>query len=337
MAQLRTSLVYGPALCVWNSASSFFTKDSVSIAIAPSTFQVSTDAFGPIDTREDSHQVVASMTPDGAWTAALVPELWPYANLPIGASIYGTFDVVTGVVADAGVSKPLVINGRDGAIHTLVNAAVTKMPDIILSANKTMLGSMEFTGLRGILTTDTAWATDASLYTQATTGGAAAFAGNTGFTTASIKTQAYSATWGSVAGFAAAAPLRSVDGFTVSFDMSTYDVSTDDLGVIDKRLNSVGVMVKCTPIGPTPLQIQAAQLYQNTGAARGKSIGVSANDFVITGADSTTVVTIKNARIVSHGFRFGSTVLREGEIGFVGVRAVTSGAQTSMWTLAPAS
>jgi hypothetical protein len=315
----RTALNIGPALCVFGTAK-FHTQDAVSVAIAPSTFDISTDAHGFIEKRQDSHQVVVGMTPDGRFNAALAAALWPYASTAIGSSIFTAADV------------PLVINGRDGRIHTVIAAAITKMPDLILSSTKIMLGSMEFTGVRK---KNSLWSVADSLYTIAQTGGDSVWAAYTEFTSTDIKTQDYTGVWGAQGGFTS---IKTQDGWTISFDMSTADIQVDDSGTIDKRLTSVGVMARCSPVGPTSLQIQAAQLYQNTGAARGKSPGaLPTTSLVITGADASTIITIPRAAMVSSGYRFGSTVLGDGEIGFVGQRVVTAGALSSMWTLAAAA
>lgn len=321
MSITRTSLVSGPAKIVFGDAV-MFSKEDFDVAIEKETMEVKTSAHGKVGERAIDVKAECSFTPEGRWTSTFIDAIWtPYANKVIGESIIGDTD------------KPLVMYGADGEVHTILAAGITKLPDVILSATKTLVGNITFNGVRKVGDYD--WESADSLYTIGT-GGAAGFVDST-FDPLNIKTQPYLGTWGAIGGFVG---FDTEDGWTVSFDVQTAERKTDRHGLLDLRFVSIAVMAKCVPIGPTSAQILSALEVQG-GRARGYDLGDNAADYVdeltIVGDDGTTYVTIPSASLKTAGYRFGPTVLRNREIGFVAARTFSAGAQQALFTLgAPA-
>jgi hypothetical protein len=316
----RNDLIVGPAKVTFNGAT-FFTQGDIAVALDQETFNIETSPHGKIDERYIDIKAEATMTPAGQWNAAFISAVWEYyTNMVAGASIFGAAD------------KPLVIKGTDTAkgTHTLIAAAPTKLPDIILSATKTMIGSMSFTGIRGLI--GTTWSVADALYTVAASDGNIVDAT---FDAPDIITQPYTGIWTGITGFTTA--IETETGWTISFDLQTEARQVDSLGTIDMKFKSINIMAKCVPIQPTADQILAALKVQGAGAVRGRSAAAGAAALTITGADTVAYCTIPLASLKSGGFRFGSTVLRNNEIGFIGARPFASGVQSALFSLLPDS
>jgi hypothetical protein len=324
MAISRTSLVRGPSKNTFNGGSCF-SKEDFEIKVNKETLVLNTSAHGRVDERVIEVQEEASITPDGRWTTAILDAfINPFANMVVGQSLLTSTD------------KPFVASGSDGAVHTMIAACVTKLPDIYLSAKKTMFGSMTIKGFRQLAK---GW-TDASSIHTIGTGGSLT---DSTWNPLNIVVQPYSATWGSVAGFSG---FDTQDGWTISFNLSTEEIEVDSTGKIDIAFKSLEVMAKCTPVGPSSAQILAAANVQGLSGANGMVRGYSLQndgsggvtpDLVITGSDGSSLVTIKAAGLKSYGYQFGATKLRVGEVGFVASRLFPSGAQAALFTLAAAS
>lgn len=291
----------------------FYSQGNITSNLDLKTFEVSTDAHGVIDERVNDWLPTIEVPFAGLWNAAGIAALWGfYANLGAGVSIF------------TGTDTPLVLTSAD-TTHTLQAAACTKLPDIYLSAKRTMLGSGTFVG---IPTQGNTWATTGAVYT---TGVGAAISDST-FDPTQIVTQPYSASLGSVAGFTS---FNTEDGWTISFDLKTQPRPIDPTGTIDYRFVSIGIMAKCVPLQTTEAQILAALGMQTSGAVRGRSLAAGGASLTVTGmSNSVNVLTIPNCAIKGAGYRFGSQVLRNGEVGFVGTRTFTSGVQNALYTLA---
>lgn len=325
MATSRASLVRGPSKNTFNGGTAY-SKEDFEININKETLPITTSATGKSDERVIEVQVETSFTPDGRWTTAILDAfINPFANMIPGASLLTSADI------------PFVANGADGEIHTIQAACVTKLPDILLSAKKTLFGQLTIRGYRAL---GAGWTDADSLTALAGTGGSTVDAT---WNPANVVVQPYEAAWGSIAGFDA---FDTQDGWTISFNLETEEIEVDSAGKIDIAFKSLEVMAKCVPVGPTSAQIIAASKYQGLSGANGMTRGYSLNndgaggvtpDLVITGADGATVVTIAAANIKTAGFQFGATKLRAGEIGFVATRKWVTGAQQPLFTLAAAA
>lgn len=314
MPATRALLVTGPARVVRGSGI-LYSQDDIAVNINQTTTPIATMSHGHIDERAESVTVEATFTPEGRWDSATRSLLWPYADTLPGSSVFGSSDTAT------------VFHGSDGATNTIEASAITRMPSIFLSAAKTMVGPVTIGGVRK---TGIAWSTAGSLFGI----GTGATFEDTTFNRGLIKVQDYTGVISGQTGFDA---IKTQDGWTIDFDLQLDPISTDDIGVVDFRYRSLQVTARCMPVDPLPSEILAELLIQDTGAARGRSLAravSSEKDLVITGADATTIITLKHVGLRTAGFRFGASVLREGEIAFVAARPFTTGAGQPMFTLA---
>jgi len=308
MGATRLALISGPGKVVYNSAE-VYTKNDFSIDIEHTTADVSTSAHGFLRAVSDSQILRTRFVPEGRMTAAVVAAFWPHLASVAGTDIHSTSDV------------PAVIHDATGNTFTILAAGVSQMPSLNLSAIESAIGEVELIGVRA---TGDDWSTVDSLFTL----GALGYFTDTSFSDSLIVTQTYSAAFGAVAGLTA---FGSQDGFRVEFPMQVVSHSTDPEGILKYTLQSVGCIVRCIPIGPTPAQILAAEKLMGVGIARGQSISGTA--LTITGADGF-VFTLPSCHIRSQSFRFGSSqnYLRQGEIAFVAAHNFTTGDLTGIAT-----
>ena len=305
MSATRSSIIRGPAVVIFGG-STFYSRDDIELDLSIGTFPIETSMFGKVDERVSSRATRVRFTPAGEWEALSV--LWPYGSANIGDSVFGASDV------------PLVIHTRDGKTFTLAAAAVTSMPDIVLSAQQTLIGAVEFTGIGA----DGGEWTDAdSLIAQASS----AFS-DTGFSSSAIKTQPYSAAWGASAPWDA---FQSMDGFRVSFDLGLNPVETDSDGLVDMTIANLGVTCRCRPQGITEAQLISALKLQGTGNARGRSLNSGSNSLVITGTGVS--VTLTGAAIRAGGMQFGAQTPRVGEVEFLATRTFSTGVAQPLYAL----
>ena len=309
----RTDIVTGPARLVRGSGS-VHVRESFEVLVDKPQFQIILEGYGPIDSRDEDAMVTTGFTPDGRWNAATRAFLWPYLNPTIGSDPFGSSDT------------PTVIHDSNAHVHTIIASAITQMPSLVLSAVTPMIGQATITGIRG---TAKDWNDANGLYTVATSGGTFT---DSGFIPSEIQTVDYTGVWGSVTGFGA---IKTQAGWTIDFNTGIEFFKLDEVGTCKASLVSVEVLARCMPIGISAANVLAALDVSEAGSARGKSGNVLAADIVITGAGGgAPVVTLKSAKLVKAGYRFGARVLREGELGWVATRNFSSGVAGALCTLA---
>jgi hypothetical protein len=306
----RSTLLVGGGK-ITHGAYSFLHLQPFNIRLTLDRMQIAPQTIGLLDERMLDVDAKLAVQPDGAWTAAARAALWPYASTRPGASIF------------AG-DTDLVINCLTDERYTAKAAAITKMPDILLSASKSMIGQAEYTLLGQ---DNTAWtgadrffAIDNIAYTDPA------------LTVATIRTQPYTGVWGAVPGFNS---IETEDGWTITFDLGLAPANSDSYGRLDWRMQSLQVRASCTPINISPTQIRDALYIQDAAAfVRGGSMQAKGNGLVITGADATVPVTIANCALVEGGFRFGSNVYRQDMISFLSTRTLAAGIPQPLFVLA---
>ncbi len=305
MAIDRSTIIRGPAIVTFNGGT-FYSKDDIKVEMGLETFNIDSSAYGKIDERAKERVAKVSFTPVGEYEHLSV--LWPYGASTIGASLF------------TGTDLPLVIKTLAGKTITFSAAAVTKMPDVICSAVKTLIGQVEFTCLGH---NNEAWTATDNLVAAAT----ASFT-DTGLSSANIITQPYVLAWG-------AAPFDSfqtLEGVVVNFNLGTEPVTTDSDGIVDMTFKDLSVSAKCRPLGITEAQLITAMKFQGTSNTRGKSLNTGSSPLVITGTG--VVITVKGAAMKMAPMEFGAATPRVGEVEFIATRTVTSGVVASLFTVA---
>ncbi len=296
----------------------FFSKDDVVLEVSEETFELDTSVHGKVDERLKNRMSKLSFTPVGVWNAGQLAVLYPYFGTNVGTSVFGTD------------STCVVTSITDGVTLTMKAAAVTKMPDLNLSAVNTVFGSVEITGIGS---DDTAWSVSESLIDY-TTGGSYS---DTSFDESLIKTVPYALAWGGTSPWSA---FQTKDGTQVTFNLSLQPLETDNDGLVDMTFAKLDVVARLVPLHETALtenDILDALKIQGTGVGRGKSLGrrTNTNDLVIQGATTgDPKVTIYNAAMRKSTFRYGAQVPRLGEIEFVATRKFTAGVSNNLAAVA---
>jgi hypothetical protein len=276
---LRT--IAGPAIILYGSQS-FYTESPITVKISLETVEKSSSQFGVYSKKVVNKICEISATPIGVWAGGgatfttRMGLLMPNINSVPGTLLFP---------ATQAAERTLVIwTINDGIKYTWQSVAVTKMPtSITLSTQKTMLGSMTWTALTKLATSTNA----VQLWSVADTtevDSSVSFTDNT-FDSGDDLNDRYSAAWGSVTGFTA---LETVDGFVITPSMSVRPVKADNYGTYNYQLTSIGVTMKCNPIGLDPEDALAAMKIQDTGAALpGTDIGsIQSSNVVISGSAS---------------------------------------------------
>ena len=299
MAIQRTTILRGPGTAIYNTgddAVAIHDASGIVAELETATGDVPSSVSGTLDTIKTDQVGRIRLTPCGVLSDDILDILFPdvFRTPSIGASVFGSADV------------PLAVHSVAGTKVTFVNAALTKMPNILLSPVKTAFGEVEFTALLGL--------------------GKAPGDTNAIFTSASATYDAggpdpdgivgvqYAATFGSLS------IADTADGWTVTPEVTLEPVQTDLLGTVDYTIAGVSVTATCTPLGLTEAQILAALPITK---GRGASLA-GTNDLVIAGTGGLTV-TLKNATMVTGPLQWGNTTLRAGEVAFRAHRAFSSG------------
>lgn len=315
---LRSSIQRIPARFVYNTGTpvSFLAKEGTVIQqdLVYEGMDVGVAGLGLIDKRDSQMYYRVSFTPDGRLTTAIAAALYPYANPTIGAGIFTDTDI-TGIV-----------HGQDASLDTYSSVALEKMPEMSFHPDKTLLGACSWLAIR---TSNTDWSGVNSLVTQANTGGTFT---DSAFTNAGIVTQNYTLTWGSVTGFASATDFY--DGLTFQPAVAFEDDVPARYGLYNKRIKTVGGIVRGIPLGQTRQNILAALIAQGTGAGRGASRAANGFDLTITGADASTPLILKGATLMDQKQAWGITQLRQGEIAWMATPTITAGVRGTYFTVA---
>jgi len=269
--------------------------DGISADINSATQDIQSSMSGKLDTIKTDQQGKVTLTPCGVVSDEILAALFPHQTPVIGSRIFGASDT------------PLIVNGADGKQVLFVNAALTGIPDLLLSTVKTAFGQAEFTAL---IADDVKPGAAASFYTAANVAYALGYPDPNG-----ITGTPYNAVFGAMQ------LPDTLDGWTVNFDLSLQPITTDDVGTVDMILTDVAVRASCTPLGKSAEDILAALPVEKL---RGSSIRTN-NDLVITGEVGGLKVTLCNAALVTGPLRWGSTDLRIGQLGFVAHRKPATG------------
>ena len=241
--------------------------------------------------------------------------IFPYGNPTIGAGIFTDTDV------------PAVVHGNDNSLDTHAAAALVQMPQMIFHPVKTLLGQLKLLCLRGHTSSAVnPWATANSLRTFADTGGT--FVDATYANTSPI-TQDYLLTWGAFSGWSG---MEFYDGLVFEPKIEFVDDNVAVHGLFNKRIKSVGGMLRGIPIGATRSMIDAQLKIQGTGAVRGASGASKAASVTVTGADSKVYLTFPLGQLIKSKLQNGVEQLREGEVAWEALPSLTSGVRGAFFT-----
>ena len=295
----RANILRGPGFITFDSAS-IHSEGNIEATLSKDLFDVATAAFSVVDRRVQNKMIEVSITPRMFSDMA---KILPHADTEVGADIYGSAD------------KPLVITPRSGQPLTIANAAVTGLPTITLSASRSAVGGMTFTGL---IANDT----DANaLASYLSWGTAASDVAMTGFDLSKVRNAPYTASYNGTT-------FHSEEGFTLTPTLDTEDIVVDGLGVVGKQVTGVSMTASFTPVG-----IGEEALTTLLGFEEDMGAGVAKHDFEVSGGGLT--FTLKNAMLRQAQYQYGNAN-RTGALEAVTSRTDTTGAVDALWTIAEA-
>ena len=296
----RQTILTGPGAAKFNGVV-IHDASGITLNIDSATQDILSSVTGKLDTIKTDQRGTVTLTPAGVVTQDILDALFPHQSPAIGSRLFGATDTT------------LVIHGTDGKKVTLFNAALTGVPDMLLSTIRTAFGEAEFTAL--IADNKSPDAANAFYKVEA----AAYDAGQPD--PLGITGTPYNATFGSLL------LPDTTEGWTISTELETQPITTDNIGTVDILLTGVTVRASCTPLGKSVEQILAAL---PVAKLRGASTRTN-NDLVIAGQGGGLTVTLHNAALVTGPMQWGSTALRIGQIGFVAHR----NAAGRLYTVAP--
>ena len=316
MSMNRVSYIRGPARVVYNGHE-YQTKGGIKIEHDLAIFKPESDLYGPLDGRLGDRVARISFTPIGIFDANAIADFWPLSGVSdfIGGSIFGA---PSGTSWNDGImaGRALKIFAKDTNTLEYVSA-VSKMPDLILSATKTTIGMVTLTGLG--VTGSSDWESD---YVAAT--GTSTWVAPTG--DVNPVTQSYSVAASGEGNLPSI--IETTDGVTVSFNEATDSHMADSVGTVDLTWRSLEVVARFTPVNVTVAQMIAAAFTgraQGTGAVRGASM-VLANSaqLVIRGKGAATPyqLTVNRPYIDSMPFEYSPQAPRVGQFSLCSTKQV---------------
>lgn len=303
----RSNVVRGPGTVDMNGVQ-IFDNDVINLDWGLETMKVRTSVHGDVDTWKTDVTSRLTFTPCGRLTSNILGKMYPHGTPNIGASIFGASDVPTTVHSTAGKKK---------LIHA---TALIGMPSLKLSSKATAFASnAEVMGL----IRNTMDPTDAnSMFTSSEE----EWSGS--FDTDDIKGGLYIGTWTD-----GVSPLTiyTEDGWDVEFEMNITYFYADGIGTYDAQLDGVTVRAKCTPVNLSESEVEDNMKIQGDGAGLGKSMRPGKTLTVeATGALS---VVLQEAALMEGPRRWGSGVLRNGQIGFEAHRKLTGGVPAELFSV----
>lgn len=270
-------------------------------------FQIQSAMGGKIDDRIQSIMHTVTFELDGRVPTGALAVLLPYGASRVGQSVF----------SDAA----LVITDVNGKVRTYHNAAITSLPNLRLSTQATLLGSITFTCLHK----STDEISDAnSLYTDST----ASFT-QPAQSAADIPTDIFTHAWGDTAPWDA---FYSKEGTEVTFNLSLTTETDQRRGINTMTLSDITVSARLIPVGPTEAEVSAAIGHQGSGIRIGGTKS-SANDLVI--SSDNVIVTLKNAAPTTNARYYDTQRRQQGELAWVANKlANTSGSPATLFTVA---
>lgn len=303
MSIKRGSIIRGPAVIRFQNKI-IRTAGDIKLSLSIDTFDIPSSEFGAIDQRRNNIMVSMTFQPVGTVTEDMIPIYWPHLALPIGGSLFGATDQSCEIIP---------VTGKGAFQH--ICCAVTKMPDIVISATKTSIGEMTITA---IVANNTDWNNQKARYEYKDVSDLKLNA----IEVASIPTIPARISWGT--NFT---DLRSTEGVTVSFDMETNNEECDEDGIYDMTLVNISAQAGFTPLNAGVKEFLERLGLQGEGVLRGTS--TNGHDLTIAAArDGGLKVVIPSARLSELPLGFGMRANRIDAITLKGFR--TSGAAATI-------
>ncbi|MES2705126.1 MAG: hypothetical protein V4726_00855 [Verrucomicrobiota bacterium] len=314
---MSTTVIKGPAQIEW-AGLKFITKDDINVTINPEGFDVATDAHGLLEERMKSRSVTVAFTPSGQWLGEALTLLSAASGRVPGTS----------VLSGALVIKPFI---APQMVTTVARAGPTTLPDLNLSASKTLFGGLTFTGIAAVDSATGAIITQTVHAAPVST-----------FDAPLILTEPWTGNYGVPDGEGDFNPdadvtllgIETEDGWTIKSEITTDMCRADSVGIVDILQTSFKVTASCRPVGVA--EDAMAEFLQRGGASDialrpGMSFAYDGAGLYLTSRSGYKVALTK-CGIRSGSMMWGSTKNRTDGLTFSCIRKFASGAMQPLLT-----
>lgn len=299
-----STILAGPCKIAFDGAT-FYSEGDVVVKLIEERYKIKVAGFPDLQERTSNRKYEISFKPAGEWRNLSV--LFPYGSTNLGAQIFSN-EALTIWTRDASDNK-----------HLFSNAAITKMPGILVGVKQTLLGDMTFTALLK----DGGVPGDADAYFAVSTDTFPTEA----LDLSTILTRVVTRAWGS-------SPWDSFNvtenGIVYDFPMEVLEEKVDGLGTVNMRLVNRAATAKFTPVG-----ITVAQLVTATGSNGVLGAAPTVNDFIVAGTGIH--LTLYDAQFRDVNLNFGLTTGRIGEIMAMATTTFDTGALNPLWRIGTAA
>ena len=301
----RTILLRGPSSVGYQSAN--FVSESDIVAKLMKTYSKRNSAgFGTVREPLDDKWLEVSLPPLCFNNQSL---LWPYAAKQIGDRLCGSSD------------EALVITPRNGQPLTVVNALITKMPNLSFSTEGAMMGAVTFEGLvgKGLDPSE-----EASYFTM---GDAATNVALLGYVYSEILNRQYSLTWNGLT------IIPNKGGFKVEFEQANKLLKPDACPRLDYSLTGLTASIRFTPSVVTNADSSSLENVYTSAMSMATDVG---DDDPLSTALIAGQVTgdptfaLYNCHQTAGQLRYGEAD-RQGEVMLKAIPLVTSNALAARW------
>jgi hypothetical protein len=219
------------------------------------------------------------------------------------------------------VNNGLTVQNTDGTLYTFWNAAVTKMPDLNLTAGATPFEEMEisFFPKDGTQMSD-----PACLYTLSQS----AYPGDGGIDPATVLTQSPDVSWAVGSPWAA---FNTKNGVKIKFAQTYDDIEVDGQPVLTRRYTGLVVTATAQPVGPDQGDLPLKLLVEGVGASIGRSL--ASNGGLLAMQSTGMYVTLTKAALRGGPEEWSVKKERIGELTWVGTRTFTGGKPNPIFTV----
>jgi hypothetical protein len=248
--------------------------------------------------------------------------------------------------SDTLVIHPLFQSGGTEQIITFQNVALTGLPTLTFSATQTVIGQVTFTAIyhRKLEAVDV----DAIVDYRAWTAPVSAQLDD--FVPDSILTTPPQLRYGAASANAwtpsdpLAAPWKefcTANGAVVNLNLATADHVVDTCGLVDIKFTDLTATVTAQPVGElmTDEAIQKILLQQDMGTdgrRRGQSMKSATPQQLwikIDGPDGVLDIKMPSTSVSAGSANYGTTVMRNGDLTWQGLRTFSSGVRQPLFTL----
>lgn len=306
MSQDASTVIGGPAIITFNSATFYVEKD-IQVKITKEYKRRSVGGFGSVPAKLIDVKVEITFIPS-QWKNTSV--MFPYFSSAMGTRVFGNTD------------KTVVIQSMTEALkYTYTRGAVTSSPKLGLGPRKELLGECTLTAIKAN-TTELSGANSIVAITDPS-----AFSDTT-FDITKLFDIKYSIAWGA-SPFAA---IESEDGVDVDTNYELQPVMVDG-AMVDMWLKDVSATASFKPANLTHANLLTLARLQ--GVARGTALSpTSANDLVIAGGTSgDPSVTLVKAYVSDIGHKFAAGQHLADTFNFKAARTFTTGAANAIATV----